>query len=238
MARLSIPSGVEEAVVTGLFALAATLLTAALTWFHDHGISAQRTHLLEEANKRLALWDQWLKVVGQLPEPIEKDDLVKIKNDMVSLANLLETSSRSLRDELVVQKTEDKALTIKVEELPTWRRWLLLYRPYRSIAWLPRIFFYIGALSIAFDILRPIVGFHHFIVEPLQNAGGFKAAFSNMKFRTATLNKVRVAFSEEAIVLAGTMLFRVFSELLERPILGQMSYPFNAPKPTEQSKSD
>ena len=238
MASLSIPEGVEEAVVTGLFALAATLLTAVLTWFHDRGISAQRTHLLKEANKRLALWDQWLKVVGQLSEPIEKDDLVKVRNDMASLANLLETSSRSLRDELIVQKTEDKALTIKVEELPMWRRWLLLYRPCRSIAWLPRIFFYIGALSIALDILRPVVGFHHFIVNPIQDAGGFSAAFSNQKFRAATLDKLRVAFAEDTIVLAGTMLFRVFSELLERPTLGQIFHPLNAPKPAAQSKSD
>jgi hypothetical protein len=142
---------VQKGLIAGAFGLVGTLVPAVISWSHDRSADSARTRTLEEATKRLAFWEQWLKLSAQVAEPGDTTP-ARLKQELALLSEIIQKDSVLAHSQ---QKLRSRSTEFqnKVDDLSVWRRLLLLYAPARSAAWLPRLFFYAG---LAFALIIPL----------------------------------------------------------------------------------
>ena len=139
-----------EAAVAGLVG---TLIPAFIAWSHDRDANAARMRKLDEAIKRVAFWDAWLKVSVQLSTTSDVERMRKIEQEMAALGHALEMDSQAFQQEVAQQQTVVKKFAQTRHALPAWRRALLLYAPKRMLAWFPRLLFYVGMVTLMITLL-------------------------------------------------------------------------------------
>ncbi len=124
--------------------LVGTLVTVIATWAKDLNASAHRIRTLDEATKRAVFWDTWSKALAAAdPQASQATLTSKVKTEVLAAAETVEKAFHVLA---VQQASEAHAIQEhqrSQDSIPRLRRWLLLYKPPRARAWIPRIFFYI-----------------------------------------------------------------------------------------------
>jgi len=138
---------VRKGLVAGAFGLAGTLIPVFLSWSRDRDVASARLRKLEEATKRVAFWDQWYKLSTQIKEPSDFTTQQAVQKELALLRNIIEGDALLAHAQLSKQQSKTSAFSGKILALPFWRKLLLLYRPARSLAWFPRILFYVGVVS-------------------------------------------------------------------------------------------
>jgi hypothetical protein len=149
---------VQKGLIAGAFGLAGTLIPAIVSWSHDRDAASARLRKLDEATKKVAFWEQWLKLSTQICDPGNRDSIDRVQKELALLAEILESDSRVAQAEMLKQHGKSTAFQKKVQIMPFWRRFLLLYKPARSLAWFPRLFFFIGlffAIILLFTLFDP-----------------------------------------------------------------------------------
>ena len=155
---------VQKGLVAGAFGLVGTLVPVFLSWSHDRDASSARMRKLDEAVKKIAFWEQWLKLSNQICDPDNQTHVVRVQKELTQLAEVLEADSAFVQIEMAKQHGRSSAFHQKVQALPFWSRLFLFYRPARSLAWFPRLFFYSGlciAVILLFTLLDPGKEFSH-----------------------------------------------------------------------------
>jgi hypothetical protein len=134
----------SKILTAAIAGLAGTLIPAFVAWRHERDANAARMRKLDEAIKRVAFWDQWLRVSVQLSSPADIERLHKIERELTALGLILETDAELFSKKITVQRNVVAEFHHTIHALPSWRRALLLYAPERTLAWFPRILFYAG----------------------------------------------------------------------------------------------
>ena len=181
---------VQKALVAGAFGLVGTLIPAAISWSHDRSAVSARNRTLEEATKRLAFWEQWLKVASQVTLPGDPTP-DQLNQELILLREIVQKDSFVAHRELIKLQGKTSEFQNKLGELSLWRRMLLLYQPPRATAWFPRIFFYLGLFAI--------------LIIPF----GFAAPQDPLSLKDFTISEI--AF------LVWALIFRSLSRWLEQP---------------------
>ena len=143
---------VQKGLVAGAFGLIGTLIPAAVAWSRDRDAASARIRKLDEATKKVAFWEQWLKLSTQTCDPANLDSVARVQKELSLLAEMLENDSVVAQAAMIKQRGKSTEFQQKVHSMPYWRRLLLLYKPARSLAWFPRLFFFSG-LILAFVLL-------------------------------------------------------------------------------------
>ena len=136
---------VEKALIAGAFGLVGTLVPAVISWSHDRSAVSARSRTLEDATKRLAFWEQWLKLSSQVTTPGDTTP-EQVQRELARLSEIIQKDSVLAHAQQNV-RSRSTAFQNRVDDLSTWRKVLLFYSPARPAAWFPRIFFYIGLIS-------------------------------------------------------------------------------------------
>ncbi len=155
---MTLSDDVKKGLIAGAFGLVGTLVPAAISWSHDRSATSARARILEEATKRLAFWEQWLKLSTQVAEPSDPTACQRLQQELALLSDILQKDSFIMRAQVSKLRGKVSEFHSKVEALSWWRRLLLLYMPARAAAWFPRIFFFAGiafALFIPFGFAAP-----------------------------------------------------------------------------------
>jgi hypothetical protein len=149
---LTFSDDVQKGLVAGAFGLVGTLIPAAVAWSRDRDAASSRMRKLDEATKKVAFWEQWLKLSAQTCDPANADSVARVQKELTLLAEMLENDSVQAQAAMLKQRGKSTEFQQKVHSMPYWRRLLLLYKPARSLAWFPRLFFFAGLL-LAFVLL-------------------------------------------------------------------------------------
>jgi hypothetical protein len=153
---LSIRDDVIKGLVAGGLGLAGTVITAALSWIKDRDQSANRIRVIEEANKRVRFWDSWSKMITPLGAAEEAEQWrSKAKAEALDASKSVEAIFAS--HSVVQDLARSSDFQSRRKAIPSFRRWLLLYKPPRALAWLPRLFFYIYGVLIVVSLIEWIV---------------------------------------------------------------------------------
>jgi hypothetical protein len=140
----------KRALMAGCFAIAGTLIPILTSWTKDRDTATQRSKQLDEATKRIQFWDQWLKLSTSIGDAEGAAARQRVQHELDMLCQLLAGASAQLHIEQAVVQNRTTIFQAKLNSLSFPRRVLLLYAPARSIAWLPRIFyFFFLVLAIA-----------------------------------------------------------------------------------------
>ncbi len=141
------PTSYWKDYIIPVIGLVGTLVTVIATWAKDLNSSAHRIRTLDEATKRAVFWDTWSKALAAAdPEASLATLTSKVKTEVLAAAESVEKAFHVLA---VQQASEAHAIQEHQrsrDSIPRLRRWLLLYKPPRARAWIPRIFFYIYLL--------------------------------------------------------------------------------------------
>jgi len=157
---MAISSEVMRSLIPGALGLAGTLISIVFSWAKELNASAQRMRALDEATRRTAFWDAWLKAHLATSEANEDVEMLKsrVRAELSAAASPVEEAYRQ-RAALVHPGNVDRAAYQDFRRsLSRSRRWLLLYKPPRALAWVPRLFFYgslVEALAIPFTLIDP-----------------------------------------------------------------------------------
>jgi hypothetical protein len=228
------PTAVRDDLVKGIAAgvlgLVGSLASLLFAWLKERDVLAKRAAAIETAVNRLAFWDMWLKNVVLLHADSElADRQSEAKRQLDALANEVDELYSLKR---VNGKRHDliAAFDAKKARISPIGRALLLYRPARPRAWIPRAFFYgfliVGPLQCATVV-------YQYLNEP--SLKYFKERAGRLQGPHMTdYERGQIASDNEAIrgaqkeylqifttVLIGTiclpLIFRKASVLLERP---------------------
>jgi hypothetical protein len=141
---------VKKGLIAGAFGLAGTLVPVVLSWSRDRDAASTRQRKIDEATKRVAFWDQWLKLYSHVESPSGQTAAQRVQKELALLGDIIESDSLLAHTQISRQQEKTSKFTEQVSTLPAWRRLLLLYRPERSLAWFPRLLFYGGLLTFIF----------------------------------------------------------------------------------------
>jgi hypothetical protein len=129
-------------LLTGLFlAVATALVTIATNWIRERDARVQRAKELDEAIKIVSFWESWLKNIETLKLTVDEDFRMRAQTQMFDVSRRVEGLVTAFMAGPKPKPTRQEFLVTR-RSLPWWRRWLLLYRPGRKWAWVPRIVFY------------------------------------------------------------------------------------------------
>jgi hypothetical protein len=149
---VTLSEDVQKGMVAGAFGLVGTFIPAAVAWSRDRDAASARIRKLDEATKKVAFWEQWLKLSTQTCDPANLDSVARVQKELTLLAEMLENDSVVAQAAMIKQRGKSTEFQQKVHAMPYWRRFLLLYKPARSLAWFPRLFFF-GGLLLALILL-------------------------------------------------------------------------------------
>jgi hypothetical protein len=180
---------VKKGLIAGAFGLAGTLIPVVLSWSRDRDAASTRQRKIDEATKRVAFWDQWLKLSSQVESPSGQTAAQRVQKELAMLGDIIESDSLLAHTQISRQQEKTSKFTKRVSVLPVWRRLLLLYWPERSLAWFPRFLFYGGLLTFIFFLL--------FQLSERSNIEGFTII--------------------ELMALVWMFVFRYLSRFLEQP---------------------
>jgi hypothetical protein len=158
---------VQRGLVAGAFGLVGTLVPAVISWSHDRDAASARLRKLDEATKKVAFWEQWLKLSTQICGPDDGDCIARVRKELALLAELLENDSTLAQADMVKQRGRSTEFQEKVHAMSTWRRLLLLYKPARALAWVPRLFFFMGFFLAALMLFTLLDSTHEFSYKDL-----------------------------------------------------------------------
>jgi hypothetical protein len=150
---MQISDDVKKGLIAGAFGLAGTLIPVVLSWSRDRDAASTRQRKIDEATKRVAFWDQWLKLYSQVESPSGETAAQRVQKELALLGDIIESDSLLAHTQISRQQEKTSKFTERVSTLPAWRRVLLLYRPERSLAWFPRLLFYGGFLCFVIFLL-------------------------------------------------------------------------------------
>jgi hypothetical protein len=198
---------VKKGLIAGAFGLAGTLIPVALSWSRDRDAASTRQRRIDEATKRVAFWDQWLKLSSQVDSPSGQTAVQRVQKELAILGEIIENDSLLAHTQISRQQENTSRFVERINVLSRWRKILLLYRPERSLAWFPRLLFYAGLMSM---ILFVAVQISEFSKSDSSAVGGL--------------------FLFEFMALVWCVVFRYLSRFLEQPHGSSIS-PTNAIPP-------
>ncbi len=185
---------VKKGLIAGAFGLAGTLIPVALSWSRDRDAASTRQRRIDEATKRVAFWDQWLKLSSQVDSPSGQTAVQRVQKELAILGEIIENDSLLAHTQISRQQENTSRFVERINVLSRWRKILLLYRPERSLAWFPRLLFYAGLMSM---ILFVAVQISEFSKSDSSAVGGL--------------------FLFEFMALVWCVVFRYLSRFLEQP---------------------
>lgn len=147
---------IRPILLAGCFGLAGTLIPIFISWSKERDVVSQRSRQLDEAIRRVQFWDQWLKLSTVIGDPADDIARQRVQHELEMLCQLLGGASAQLHSEQVVLQDSTTAFQTKLKNMSFIRRLLLLYKPARNIAWIPRVFFF---FFIAMASLVSLVAF-------------------------------------------------------------------------------
>jgi hypothetical protein len=225
-ASLAVPGGSLLELFKGLgpalIGLIGTVVTIAGSTLKDHSDSIKRVREIDEAAKVVSFWKTWLEAACSLgTEDEQKLWREKAKKDL---------EKASARVEGLFPETQSEShLSAKQENfvgwrrgLPTWRRWLLLYKPPRARAWLPRVIFYlylvvgpVAVISNAYSELATPFSVRQTEAREAQSDSKIQQYIADARTRTPFfLLGLGIG---EVVNLGLALLFRAWSVHLENP---------------------
>jgi hypothetical protein len=194
---------VKKGLVAGAFGLAGTLIPVVVSWSRDRDVASARLRKLEEATKRVMFWDQWLKLSTQIENPSDPACLQRVQKELTLLRDIIEGDALLAHAQMSKQQNTTSEFTGKIRGLSSVRKLLLLYRPERSLAWFPRLLFYVGVVTFILIALSQI--------SDKSNLEGFLLI--------------------ELMVLTWIFVFRYLSRWLEQPHGSALALPVSIPPP-------
>ena len=136
--------------------LVGTLVTALATWARDLNSTAQRIRTLDEATKRAAFWDTWYKAMSAADPQLNASELAsKVRTEIAAAAESVEKAFCVLAVQRASEAQQASQHQRAQHSVSRVRRWLLLYKPPRARAWIPRLFFY---LYLVYTPFFPFIG--------------------------------------------------------------------------------
>ncbi len=112
----------QRGLIAGAFGLAGTLIPAIITWSHERDAASARNRKLDEATKKIAFWEQWLKLSSQICEPSNSDSAIRVQKELSLLAEMLENDSQAAQADMLRQRGKTTAFQQKVHSMPFLRR--------------------------------------------------------------------------------------------------------------------
>lgn len=143
------------AIIGGLFGLASTLIPIIDKWMRERTAQNQRDQHLDRITKQVAFWDAWFKAQQNV---CSQNELQQRKATVVR-----ELEHLSPNDWMVSSSSE------KLQLLPQSfiRRLLLAYKPARTSAWIPRVFFYVFLSYLCTTVLVTLWRHPNAVRDPL-----------------------------------------------------------------------
>jgi hypothetical protein len=148
VAQDALKDDLVKGLAGGVLGLVGTIATVVVGSLKDRDITTKRAQQLDEATKRLAFWEAWLKVVGLLD--FEQEGVAwkeQAKGEILSASNAVQLLFKPLA---AAKVKEGEAEAPHALSMPKWRRWLLLYWPPKGKgvrSFVPRVLFYIYAIT-------------------------------------------------------------------------------------------
>ena len=188
---------VKKGLIVGAFGLVGTLIPVALSWSRDRDVATTRQRRIDEATKRVAFWDQWLKLYSQVESPSGETAAQRVQKELTMLGEIIENDSLVAHAQISKLEEKTSKFTQQINTLPGWRRLLLFYKPERSLAWFPRLLFYFGVLCF-------------FLFIAVQISEIYKSGSTDR-------STVEGFFVFEFLTLVWCTVFRYLSRFLEQP---------------------
>jgi hypothetical protein len=182
----------HQAYILALLGLAGSLTPVILSWTKDRSTASRQSQLLDEGMKRISFWDQWLKLSSTPGDEEASQARQRVQRELQLLSDSLGTSAAMLHSEVFTFKQMKDTFTSTLSHISGFRRAFLLYAPARTVAWVPRTFFY---LFIALTILLIALGI----------------------FLIPDWNTLRENLLFSAFTAIASVAFRAFSVSIERP---------------------
>jgi hypothetical protein len=201
---MPISDDVKRGLIAGAFGLAGTLIPVVLSWSRDRDAASSRQRKIDEATKRIAFWEQWLKLSAQVESPDGQGCAQRVQKELAMLGDIIERDSLLAHTQSSKLQEKTSKFTEHINVLPAWRRLLLFYRPERSLAWFPRLLFYAGVLS-----------FFLFLAVQISDISSNLEGFWGIEF----------------MVLVWCTVFRYLSRFLEQPHGPSISDTSSIPPP-------
>jgi|GEM_PF-6131587 len=145
----------KRAMIAGAFGIAGTLIPIFISWTRERDAVSQRSKQLDEAIRRVQFWDQWLKLSSVIGDTEGEAARLRVQHELEMLCQLLSGASAQIHTEQAALKTFTNAFQAKLRSISGFRRFLLLYKPARAVAWIPRIFFFFFIFVILVGSTQP-----------------------------------------------------------------------------------
>jgi len=177
-APASSESSIYPALLTAAAAVFTSLLTQLIGWLQTKSADSRRAKTIEEAVKRVQFLEGWYRT-----------RLAVAPNELEAVRSIVQHELDAAMER--IKTLEIPAVTpawlgernARIAKLSWFRRWFLLYKPVRLLAWLPRLYFY---LSAAFATLYAV----GLAVIPLANVDWLRL-FVNSSIFLATVFSAR-----------------------------------------------
>ena len=128
-----ISDDVKKGLIAGAFGLAGTLIPVVLSWSRDRDAASTRQRKIDEATKRIAFWEQWLKLSSQVESPDGQDCAQRVQKELAMLGDIIERDSLLAHTQSSKLQEKTSKFTEHVNVLPAWRR--LCCFTGRSVRW-------------------------------------------------------------------------------------------------------
>jgi hypothetical protein len=142
-------------IIGGLFGLASTGVPILEKWMRERTERNQRDQHLERITKQVTFWDAWFKAQQNV---CSQDELQRSKATAAR-----ELDHLSPNDWLMSTAAGDRQLFPK----SYIRRLLLIYKPARRSAWIPRVFFYASLLYLCTTVFVTLWRHPNAVRDPL-----------------------------------------------------------------------
>lgn len=150
LAFLGFPSWVKPETLLGgggLIGAVVSLAGFVGPWLRARSSEQKRLQLLDQAAKQVSFWELWLRA-QQLAQPSDRFEAIKsiVQRELDAASQTVLKATTQ-----VPSAASAAAMLAPAGARPSGiRRWLLLYRPPRAWAWIPRVFFYMYAFYFVF----------------------------------------------------------------------------------------
>ena len=151
-------------VVKGLAAsvlpLLSTVITLVAASARERSIPSKRARTIDEATKRTAFWDSWLK--ASLTTNAGEDlphFRAKVYEELKAIAATVTLAFEVRIEDPAAAALAANAVAFESDHssLSRFRRWFLLYKPYRGSGWAGKVFFYFYLLGAAVIAVASVV---------------------------------------------------------------------------------
>jgi hypothetical protein len=137
--REHISDDLIKGIVAGGLGLIGSLLPVVFNWLKDRDVRATRSRELDEAIKVVAFWQAWHVASNAIGTPIDAETRSRATDQLELAGKKVDSLFEFWRPTTYLRQIDRDTFIQKRKSLSFPQRWLLLYKPGRRVAWIPRL---------------------------------------------------------------------------------------------------